>query len=70
LCHGYIGVKDLYLPDNARVLNKAGSVVMTFRSTLCAALLRASLKEHHYGYPKRPSPTELALLSLQSAPAF
>jgi dipeptidyl aminopeptidase/acylaminoacyl peptidase len=30
LCHGYTGVKDLYLPDNARVLNSAGYVVMTF----------------------------------------
>ena len=30
LCHGYTGVKDLYLPDNARVLNEAGYVVMTF----------------------------------------
>ena len=23
LCHGYTSVKDLYLPDNARVLNEA-----------------------------------------------
>jgi len=30
LCHGYTGVKDLYLPDNARVLNAAGYIVMTF----------------------------------------
>ena len=30
LCHGYTGVKDLYLPDNARFLNRAGYVVMTF----------------------------------------
>jgi hypothetical protein len=30
LCHGYTGVKDLYLPDNALVLNEAGYVVMTF----------------------------------------
>ena len=30
LCHGYTGVKDLYLPDNARVLNEAGYVSMTF----------------------------------------
>ena len=30
LCHGYTGVKDLYLPDNARVLNEHGYVVMTF----------------------------------------
>ena len=30
LCHGYTGVKDLYLPDNARVLVEAGYVVMTF----------------------------------------
>ena len=30
LCHGYTGVKDLYLPDNARVLAEAGYVVMTF----------------------------------------
>jgi uncharacterized protein len=30
LCHGYTGVKDLYLPDNARVLTAAGYVAMTF----------------------------------------
>jgi len=30
LCHGYTGDKDLYLPDNARRLNEAGYVVMTF----------------------------------------
>ena len=30
LCHGYTGVKDLYLPDNAAVLNDAGYVVLTF----------------------------------------
>ena len=30
LCHGYTGVKDIYLPDNARVLNDAGYVAMTF----------------------------------------
>lgn len=30
LCHGYTGVKDLYLPDNAKVLNDAGYVVLTF----------------------------------------
>src|SRR5262249_49755897 len=30
LCHGYTGVKDLYLPDNARVLNAAGYIVLTF----------------------------------------
>ncbi len=30
LCHGYTGVKDLYLPDNARVLNQAGYIVLTF----------------------------------------
>jgi dienelactone hydrolase len=30
LCHGYTGVKDLYLPDNARVLNDAGYVAMGF----------------------------------------
>ena len=30
LCHGYTGVKDLFLPDNARVLNEAGYVVLTF----------------------------------------
>ena len=30
LCHGYTGVKDLYLPDNARVLTEAGYMVMTF----------------------------------------
>lgn len=30
LCHGYTGVKDLYLPDNARVLNEAGYVVLAF----------------------------------------
>lgn len=30
LCHGYTGVRNLYLPDNARVLNAAGYVVLTF----------------------------------------
>jgi dipeptidyl aminopeptidase/acylaminoacyl peptidase len=30
LCHGYTGVKDLYLPDNARALVDAGYVAMTF----------------------------------------
>lgn len=30
LCHGYTGVRNLYLPDNARVLVEAGYVVMTF----------------------------------------
>lgn len=30
LCHGYTGVKDIYLPDNARVLNDAGFVALTF----------------------------------------
>ena len=30
LCHGYTGVKDLYLPDNARVLVEAGYMVLAF----------------------------------------
>ena len=30
LCHGYTGVKDLYLPDNARVLAEAGYAVLAF----------------------------------------
>lgn len=30
LCHGYTGVKDLYLPDTARALNHAGYIAMTF----------------------------------------
>jgi pimeloyl-ACP methyl ester carboxylesterase len=30
LCHGYTGVKDLYLPDAARALNAGGYVAMTF----------------------------------------
>jgi len=30
LCHGYTGVRNLYLPDFARVLNGAGYVVLTF----------------------------------------
>ncbi len=30
LCHGYTGVKDLYLPDNARVLCDAGYAVLAF----------------------------------------
>jgi dipeptidyl aminopeptidase/acylaminoacyl peptidase len=30
LCHGYTGVKDLYLPDNARALTEAGYMVLTF----------------------------------------
>jgi uncharacterized protein len=30
LCHGYTGIKDLYLPDNAQRLTQAGYVAMTF----------------------------------------
>jgi dienelactone hydrolase len=30
LCHGYTGVKDLYLPDTARVLTNQRYMVMTF----------------------------------------
>jgi uncharacterized protein len=30
LCHGYTGVRSIYLPDNARVLANAGYVVLTF----------------------------------------
>ena len=30
LCHGYTGIKDLYLPSNAASLNRAGYVAMTF----------------------------------------
>ncbi len=30
LCHGYTGVKDLYLPDNAGVLADAGYIVLVF----------------------------------------
>ena len=30
LCHGYTGVRNLYLPDNARVLNQAGYIVLNF----------------------------------------
>ena len=30
LCHGYTGVRTLYLPDIARVLAESGYVVMTF----------------------------------------
>ena len=30
LCHGYTGIKDLYLPDMAKYLNGAGYVAMTF----------------------------------------
>ena len=30
LCHGYTGVKNLYLPDNAKFLNQAGYVAMVF----------------------------------------
>jgi len=30
LCHGYTGVRNLYLPDTARELNQAGYVVLTF----------------------------------------
>jgi uncharacterized protein len=30
LCHGYTGVRSLYLPDTARALNQAGYVVLTF----------------------------------------
>lgn len=30
LCHGYTGVRNLYLPDTARALTAAGYVVLTF----------------------------------------
>src|SRR5215470_17357519 len=30
LCHGYTGVRSIYLPDNGRVLAEAGYVVLTF----------------------------------------
>jgi uncharacterized protein len=30
LCHGYTGVRNLYLPDNASVLNETGYVVLNF----------------------------------------
>ncbi len=30
LCHGYTGVRNIYLPDNARVLAQAGYVVLNF----------------------------------------
>jgi dipeptidyl aminopeptidase/acylaminoacyl peptidase len=30
LCHGYTGVRNIYLPDNARVLTEAGYVVLNF----------------------------------------
>jgi hypothetical protein len=30
LCHGYTGVRNLYLPDIARVLTDAGYAVLTF----------------------------------------
>jgi dipeptidyl aminopeptidase/acylaminoacyl peptidase len=30
LCHGYTGVRNIYLPDNARVLAAAGYVVLNF----------------------------------------
>jgi dipeptidyl aminopeptidase/acylaminoacyl peptidase len=30
LCHGYTGVRNLYLPDIAAILTKAGYVVLTF----------------------------------------
>jgi uncharacterized protein len=30
LCHGYTGVRNIYLPDNARALAEAGYVVLNF----------------------------------------
>ncbi len=30
LCHGYTGVRNIYLPDNARVLHEAGYAVPNF----------------------------------------
>jgi dipeptidyl aminopeptidase/acylaminoacyl peptidase len=30
LCHGYTGIRNLYLPEIAHVLNEAGYVVLTF----------------------------------------
>ena len=47
LCHGYTGVKDLYLPDNARVLNEAGYVVLTFDYKGWGVERRASAAASH-----------------------
>src|SRR5262249_4350603 len=30
LCHGYTGVRSIYLPDNARILAEAGYAVLAF----------------------------------------
>src|ERR1700730_16594682 len=30
LCHGYTGVRNIYLPDNARALNEAAYAVLVF----------------------------------------
>ena len=30
LCHGYTGVRNIYLPDTVRALNAAGYVVLNF----------------------------------------
>jgi predicted alpha/beta hydrolase len=30
LCHGYTGVRNLYLPDTAKALTDAGYIVLTF----------------------------------------
>ncbi len=35
LCHGYTGVKDLYLPDSASVLTEASYVAMSFDCKGC-----------------------------------
>lgn len=53
LCHGYTGIKDLYLRDNARVLSLAGHVVLTFDYN---RLVPPAESEHLYaraGQPKR-----------------
>jgi uncharacterized protein len=30
LCHGYTGVRSIYLPENAGVLAEAGYIVLSF----------------------------------------
>ncbi len=54
LCHGYTGVKDLYLPDNARIPR----IVQDLGGSIDR--VRAAAKLH----PPRPSPFTLCLEAL------
>ena len=65
LCHGYTGVKSLYLPDNARVLTEAGYVVLAFDYKGWGASEGPRARLAPFG---RVADTQAALTFLQTRP--